>query len=121
MEALIVKPTKKSPSINLMDGQLNFSGCSIINDPKDFFTPVLSWIKDYVKNPVDETEINIQFEYIDSASVKTFFDILKELEKLSRKKKVGINWYFSVEDPEILELGEILQSKLKMDFKFVEE
>jgi HKD family nuclease len=121
MKDLKIEPTQKSPAIELKAGELSFSGCSIINDPKEFFAPVNDWIKEYLKKPEKETVVNIKFEYIDSASVKSFFDILKDVEKLGKKKSIVINWYYDINDPEILELGEIIQSRLKVEFRFVEE
>ena len=99
---------------------LYFSGCSIINDPKAFFNPILKWAEEYGKNPPDETLIDVKFEYIDSASVKSFYEILKELTNATRFKKLSVNWHYDYEDPEILELGEIIQSKLNVQFNFVE-
>ncbi len=121
MEPLIIPPTSKSPAIELKTGELNFKGCSIHSDPKTFFAPVEEWINDYISNAPDETQINIKFEYIDSASVKSLFEILSDLEKLSKEKKVKVNWFYDFNDPEILELGEIIHSKVKIDFKFIEE
>ena len=119
MKPLIIKPTEKSPLIELKEGELNFRGCSIINDPRVFFDPVLDWLEEYVVDPPDMTVVNIDYEYIDSASVKTFYEVLKILEPLSKSKKLQLNWYYEVDDPEILELGEIIQAKMRMDFVFV--
>ncbi|MGC9344087.1 MAG: DUF1987 domain-containing protein [Bacteroidales bacterium] len=121
MKDLKIKPTKKSPGIELKPGELSFSGCSIINDPREFFQPVMDWVKEYTKNPSEKTVVNIKFEYIDSASVKSFFDILKEMEKISKKNSLELNWYYDINDPEILELGEIINSKMRLEFRFVEE
>ncbi|MFW5820293.1 MAG: DUF1987 domain-containing protein [Bacteroidota bacterium] len=120
MEDLIIKPTNKSLSVKLTEGNLVFSGCSIINDPRTFFSPILKWVENYGKNPSDETHVDIKFEYIDSASVKSFFEILKELNDATRKKKLNISWHYDLDDPEILELGEIIESKLNLQFNFVE-
>ena len=120
MQPLIIEQTRKSPKIELKNGILNFTGCSIHEDPWTFFTPVMEWIEEYIQNPQKETIVNIKFEYIDSASVKTFFEALKLLEKLAKRKMVVVNWYFDFNDPEILELGEILQSKINIEFKFIE-
>lgn len=120
MEPLIIKPTKKTLSVELTNGELNFSGCSINNDPKSFFNPVTKWVGDYSNNPPEETIVNVKFEYIDSASVKAFYEILRELKNATRFKKIRLNWYFDIDDPEILELGEIIQSKLDIEFSFIE-
>ncbi len=120
MEDLKIKPTGKSLNVEMAEGKLTFSGCSIINDPKTFFNPILRWVEDYSKNPPKETLVDVKFEYIDSASVKSFFEILKELSHATRFKKLSVNWHYDLDDPEILELGEIIQNKLNVEFNFLE-
>lgn len=119
MESLSIKQTKKSPLVLLTEGELTFEGCSIINDPKHFFDPIENWVTKYVNTRPEKTIININFEYIDSSSVKSLFDILKLFDKLG-KNKVVINWHFDYADPEILELGEIIESRLKSTVNFIE-
>ena len=120
MQPLIIKPTQKSLSVILKDGELNFSGCSINNDPKNFFTPIMKWVEKYGENPSEITTVNVKFEYIDSASVKSFYEVLRELKNYTRFKKLTVNWHFDFNDPEILELGEIIQSKLNLEFTFID-
>jgi len=120
MQPLIIEPTKKSPLIELKNGELNFRGCSIHNDPKTFFAPILEWVQEYIANAPEKTTINIKFEYIDSASVKSLFEVLGIMKKLARRKQVKVNWHYDLNDPEILELGEIIQSKIEIDFNFIE-
>ncbi len=102
--------------------RIHFTGCSITNDPKVFFTPIKNWIKDYAKNPEKLTEVNLKFDYIDTASVKYVFEILSDLKviHLNNGNSVIVNWFFDYDDPEILELGEIIQSKIAIPFSFVE-
>jgi len=98
-----------------------FEGCSITNDPRVFFKPVQEWAKEYIKNPAEYTEITLNFEYIDTASVKFVYQILQDIKSSeSPNHRIKINWHYEIDDPEILELGEIIQSKLDIEFEFVE-
>jgi len=118
MKPFLIKPTDKSLSVELNPGVLNFSGCSIVSDPKLFFSPISSWVEEYAKNAPESTIVNIKIEYMDTASVKSFYEILKRLTSINKLKKIIVNWHYEYDDPEILELGEILQSKLDFDFVF---
>jgi len=119
MENLIIKATPKSFDVTLENGLIEIKGCSIINDPKVFFKPIQTWIINYLKNPHDYTLINMKIDYVDSASTKFLFEILKSLEKLmSEERSAQVNWYYDVNDPEILELGEILAGRIKIPFNF---
>jgi hypothetical protein len=121
MQNLIINATPKSFDVICVSGHIEIKGCSIINDPKVFFKPIQNWIVNYLKEPSDVNVINIKIDYIDSASTKYLFEILKSLEKLvENKKSVQINWYYDMNDPEILEVGEILAGRIKVPFEFVE-
>ncbi len=118
MKSLLIKPTDKSLAVELNPGVLNFSGCSIVSDPKFFFAPIESWVEEYARKAPVKTQVNIRIEYMDTASVKSFYEILKRLTNISNENKVIVNWHYEYDDPEILELGEILQSKLDFNFLF---
>lgn len=122
MKDLTIDKTAKTLEVSCTAGRLEFAGCSITNDPKVFFNPIKNWIKEYIKKPKKLTEVNLKFDYIDTASVKYVFDILTELKELHARDgySVLVNWYFDYDDPEILELGEIIQGKMGMPFNFIE-
>jgi hypothetical protein len=122
MKELSIEKTAKTLEVNCLPGKINFTGCSITNDPKVFFTPIKNWVRDYTKKPEKLTEVNLKFDYIDTASVKYVFEILTELKEVNERKgySVIVNWFFDYDDPEILELGEIIQSKIGIPFNFVE-
>ena len=122
MKDLIIDKTAKTLEVRCAAGKIHFTGCSITNDPKVFFTPIKNWVKDYAKNPEKLTEVNLKFDYIDTASVKYVFEILSDLKviHLNNGNSVIVNWFFDYDDPEILELGEIIQSKIAIPFSFVE-
>ncbi len=122
MKNLSIDKTAKTLEVSCIAGKMNFTGCSITNDPKVFFTPIKNWVRDYLKKPEKLTEVNLKFDYIDTASVKYVFEILSDLKDIPQTKghSVIVNWYFDYDDPEILELGEIIQSKIGIPFNFVE-
>jgi len=121
MQNLIINATPKSLEVKFIGGLIEIKGCSIINDPKVFFKPIQNWVSKYIKDPQEETIINIRIEYIDSASTKFIFEILKSLEVLIENgKKVEINWYYDLNDPEIMEVGEILGGRIKIPFNFLQ-
>lgn len=121
MEDLIIQPTKKSLGVNCSPGKISFQGCSITNDPKVFFKPVIEWVQEYLKEPHEITELSLNFEYIDTASVKYVYQILQEMtDYKSENHRILVKWYYDIEDPEILELGEIINSKLDIEFEFID-
>jgi hypothetical protein len=123
MEELKLEPTEKFPEILLRDGLISISGRSIPEDPKKEYKPILQWVKDYVKNPAQFTEVRINIEYSDTGSTKCIFDILKVLavcRNTNHKIEMVFNWIYEKGDGEIVELGEFMESKLNVMFNYVQ-
>jgi hypothetical protein len=122
MEELFIKKKKDAPEIICREGSVSMKGNSILADPKAFFQPVTDWIGEYIKNPAETTSVDLEFDYVDTASVQSVFSILKLLKKIPRhEKRVVVNWYYEFDDPELLEVGEIMQTRLGLNFNFVEQ
>ncbi len=120
MQKLVIKATPKSFNVICEQGHIEFKGCSVVNDPKVFFKPVRNWIDEYLKNLPEETLVSLKIDYADSASIRYIYEILQSLGKVSdEKKSIKVNWYYEINDPEILEIGEILAGRVKAPFSFI--
>ncbi len=122
MEELVIKRKKDAPGILCRDGFISMNGNSILADPKAFFQPVTDWVLQYVTNPAETTKVDLEFDYVDTASVQSVFSIIKVLKKIPySEKRVVVNWHYEFDDPELLEVGEIMQTRLGLNFNFVEQ
>ena len=120
MDDLIIKPTEKSLAVDISYGILNFKGRSILTDPKQFFEPVNNWVTRYLKQPAEETVVNVKLDYIDTASTQSLYQILRQLNAVRKKGLVMmVNWYIEDEDPEMKELGEMVEQRLGMEFNYI--
>jgi len=121
MKELIIEQTKDSLEIKGKKGKLSMSGNSILPNPQKFFKPVNDWVDEYVQSPESKTEISLKFNYVDTASVQAVFDVLKKFREVPNfEESVTVNWYFEFDDPELLEVGEIMEGRLKLNFNFIE-
>ncbi|MFH0758616.1 MAG: DUF1987 domain-containing protein [Bacteroidota bacterium] len=120
MNDLIIKPTDKSLAVDISYGILNFTGRSILTDPKVFFDPINSWVEKYLKNPARETMVNVKLEYIDTASTQSLYQILRLLNGVRKKGlSLMLNWYIEDQDPEMKELGEMIEQRLGIEFQYI--
>jgi hypothetical protein len=122
MENLKIKDTLKTPGIefNPQEGKLKIFGRAIPENPEEFFTGVLQWVKKYFQNPTELTIIDIQLEYINSGSSKYLLEFLHILQdKHKEGKKCEINWYYEEDDESVLELGKHYQSIIDIPFKLI--
>ncbi len=120
MDDLKIKPSDKSLAVDITYGIINFTGRSILTDPKIFFEPIAQWVNKYMKNPAGETVINIKLEYIDTASTQSLYSILRLINGVRKKGLVlMVNWYIEDEDPEMKELGEMIEQRLGIEFQYI--
>ena len=120
MDDLIINPSDKSLAVDITYGIMNFTGRSILTDPKVFFDPITIWVNKYLKSPADETVINIKLEYIDTASTQSLYSILRQINTVRKKGLVlMVNWYIEDEDPEMKELGEMIEQRLGIEFQYI--
>ena len=95
MDNISIEPTKKSLEVECSPGYFKLSGNSILSDPRKFFQPIVEWVEDYIKNPLDKTTVDLKLEYVDTASVQSVFDIMRLFKPLQdRDKEVAVNFLF---------------------------
>ncbi len=122
MEPYIQTPDSDTPEI-IFDPQQNIFKISNISVPEDayeFYRPVIEWINEYAKNPLPETVIDMNLEYVNSASSKQIIQVLLALEAFRDKSKITINWYYEAIDEDMQTLGERFASLAEINFNFIE-
>jgi len=120
-DRLIYEPSKRTPWIILEPGRIFIVGRSIPENPGVFYRPVLEWISKYIKNYSGKTRIEFGFEYINTASTKWIYAILKELAELKELVQNGsVTWYYEQGDEDMCELGFILRSLVECPFTIIE-
>jgi len=125
MVKLELKETATTPYVNFDQGtgMLKIDGRSIPENVIDFYHPILRWIDEYSKSPVEKTEITLKFEYFNTSSSKRIFDIMKKLEKMATDtgKMVIINWYYEEDDEDIFFAGNDYKALIsKLEFNLIE-
>ncbi len=121
MQDFLINGTKRTPQVKLENGTIHFSGRSVPADPAVFYQPIYNWINEYHQKGLISTNIILNFEYINTASTKWIFNILKVLGKADKAhEKLNVTWYFEEGDDDMFDLGNIFQSLVPTDFKFVE-
>lgn len=122
MEAIHIEATEDSPEVVLNQNNDTFTivGRSFPEDPFTFYQPILNWIREYIKNPKKETLFEFKLDYFNTASSKQLFEIMLLLEKLSKKSKVKVKWFYREGDSDMLNSGDIFAKLVKIDFEMIE-
>lgn len=122
MEALIIQSTEDTPEV-IFDPENNIFRISKISVPEDayeFYQPVIQWIKKYAENPLEETVIEFDLEYVNSASAKQLIQLLMALEDLNTKTKLTVKWLYEPIDEDMKMLGKRFKNLADLNFEFVE-
>jgi len=64
--------------------------------------------------------LNLDFEYLNTASNRALVEVLKVISKYKLKRiPVEVNWFYETEDEDSKELGEDIESCVDIKFNFI--
>jgi hypothetical protein len=122
MEILKIESTEDNPRI-ILDRESNIleiSGRSLPEDVNTFYEPMMNWIEEYAKDPLDVTVFNFKLSYFNTASSKIILDILTQFEEMIEAgHQVMVRWYYPEEDEDMLEAGEEYSEMVDVPFEMV--
>jgi len=122
MEKLKIESTEDNPQI-ILDREYNIleiSGRSLPEDVNTFYEPMMSWIEEYAKDPLDVTVFSFKLTYFNTASSKIILDILTHFEEMIEEgHKVMVRWHYLEEDEDMLEAGEEYSEMVDVPFEMV--
>jgi hypothetical protein len=124
MEKLNIKETKQSPLVILdhVVGAFEIKGSSFLDNAHEFYTPLITWVRDYSNKPKDSTKVTFELNYINTSSQRMLFDFLKELNALHKSgNKVHIDWLYDENDYDLRDVGEDLLSFMDFSYKIIEK
>ena len=122
MEILKIESTEDNPRIILdrESNNLEISGRSLPEDVNTFYEPIMSWLEEYAKDPLDVTVFSFKLTYFNTASSKIILDILTHFEEMIEEgHEVMVRWHYPEEDEDMLEAGEEYSEMVDVPFKMV--
>ena len=123
MKKLVIQKTNNTPGIEFdpETGLMKIEGRSIPENAGDFYDPLIEWLDEYYKNPVEVTKFDMNLEYVNSGSSKYLLGIFRILKKKhDDDKKCIISWYYEEDDEAIFSLGEHYKNTIKVPFNLIE-
>src|SRR3954467_2539253 len=108
MKKVSIEARDHTPAVILdkESGKLEIRGYSFPDEAYEFYNEIVSWFKEYEKDPNETTKMVFDFKYVNSTSAKYINDILKKLDAVNAAgKKVSIEWLFDEDDEDIQQLG----------------
>ena len=122
MQQIQIEPTYKTPKVifDPQTGAFRIEGKSILVNVEEFYSPLLNWMDQFVKESTVKRVIFIfDIEYVNVASTKRFLFFLYKLKDLTEKGvAVEIEWHYHDQDDYMLEVGEDLAQMLQIPISF---
>ncbi|HXU28329.1 MAG TPA: DUF1987 domain-containing protein [Bacteroidia bacterium] len=119
MEPLIIAAAAETPSVSF-NGQLgtfNFSGKSYPENVNDFYKPILEYIELYKTNPKENTLIEFNWLYYNTATSKMIIKILVLFKSINTN--LSIKWLCKSDNELMIEKGEEIKEVLDLNFDIV--
>jgi len=119
MEKLQLTQTFKTPEVDFDSetGNLKLSGRIFPENPKEFFMPLLDWIKIYSIQPAALTTLILNLTYFNSSSNEYIFRCCKLIEAMADLgNEAQIVWEYETDDDDMRQMGEDYKELLKIKF-----
>jgi hypothetical protein len=117
-----ILPTHQTPEfIFNCEGTFKIRGRGLYSDKPELCDRIISWIEGYLDNPASTTHVTIAFEYLNSLSSSVLVSILQKLSQIIlQSKKLEVQWYYEVDDEDILDRGKYISSCCGIPIEFIQ-
>jgi hypothetical protein len=98
-------------------GIIRIVGKSILVDPYEFYDSIIENVR---KCEPKNFKLDLYLSYINTKSSIVFLDLFKSVKKLvGDNHYMMVDWYYDIDDEDMLECGEDYAKILKMEFNFI--
>ncbi|MCT4638447.1 MAG: DUF1987 domain-containing protein [Bacteroidales bacterium] len=120
LNSIHIKGTFKTPEVVFKPGLIEFSGRSIPVDSFEFYEPIIRWLDEYKQHPEEITDVIFKIEYVNSASNRFIYNILKILNYIYELgKTVNVKWFYEEDDDSMKTLGLDLKNLLTIPIDII--
>jgi hypothetical protein len=121
LENIYIKSTRSTPEVSFSEGLLSIRGRSIPEAAAEFYKPLEQWAEMYATDTEVDTRVVFSFDFINTASTKWVYAIIKKLARYRDvHKRLKVEWYYETGDDDLFELGHIIQSFIDCPFIYYE-
>src|SRR3972149_11291342 len=111
MDNINMDQTTSTPAVKFStNGRLLIEGHSLPENVLRFYDPLIAWSR-LLK--AESVKIDINLEYLNSASSKKLLGLLKVLDANSSVKSFMVDWHYESDDEDALESGQIFEEMLR--------
>lgn len=113
-----IHPTNKTPGIKFLENRIEIFGKSIPEDSLTLYAKIKSDIFYFIKDK-DNVEIDFKLIYFNTSSYKSILETIREIKK--QNINFVINWFYDVDDEDMLDAGKDIMELLDVKMNFFEQ
>lgn len=120
MTDFVLEPKSDTPGIIFKPSENIFRvyGKSLPEDAKEFYDPVIDYLRRYRQSPNPSTHLEINLIYYNSASVRKLVSIINVFDMIGKDgNDVKITWLYEESDEVMYENGTDFQDIVSVDFE----
>ncbi len=122
MDTLTIKGTPETPDVifDAANNKFEISGKSLPEDVKEFYNPLLLWVRSYADSPNPATVLKVKMDYFNTASSKMILELFEVLNEMHEAgNNVSIEWYYQEDDEDMMDAGADYADMLDIPFKMI--
>ena len=119
MKDLFITASATSPLVHFKNnGDIQMSGKIILDQNSEFWTQISQWVEAYKSNKPSKTILNLQIDYLNSASLKELNRFLILIASISSSESdLYIGWHYNETDVYMREIGFELSKQSGFNFQ----
>jgi hypothetical protein len=120
MTDFILEPQSDTPGVVFKPSANTFRiyGKSLPEDAKEFYDPIIEYLRRYRQSPNPETHLQINLEYYNSASVRKLVSIINVFDMIGKDgHDVKVTWLYEESDEVMMENGMDFQEIVSVPFE----
>ena len=127
MNSLKIESTAVTPEVNfdIDNNTLSLLKVSKPENAIDFYRPLFDFIDKFEQNKVqpkqvEQITLEFKFDYFNTSSAKVIHQLLTRFKKISEKGiRIDVNWYYSDDDEDMLEDGQMISEAQGIPFNYI--
>lgn len=121
MEKIYLDHTEDTPKVEFNQDEEIYmiSGKSLPENAVAFYLPLIDWLKKYAKEESNPLNIDLRFDYFNTASAKQITKLLLVLQEISETIEVNVKWFYLKEDTDILSSGLRFSRLIKVNIELI--
>lgn len=118
----VIKGTASTPfvALEMVNRTLLIKGTSSPQNPNEFYNKVDKLLAYYLAEGRNSLSVNFSLDYFNTGSARCLYVLMSQLKEYQEEgMKVNVNWYYKIDDEDMLLSGKNFSSYTQLDLKLV--